>query len=53
MSGRFIGFIVLTAILAIAWAAPEDAETWVTVIGTRIMALHELVVRAVLTLMQW
>jgi len=35
MSGRVIGFIVLTAILAIARAAPEDAETYVTAIGDR------------------
>ncbi len=51
MSGRVIGFIVLTAILAIA--RPEDAETYVTAIGTGIMALYGLVVRAVLALMQW
>jgi hypothetical protein len=53
MSGRVIGFIVLTAILAIARAAPEDAETYVTAIGTGIMALCGLVVRAVLALMRW
>jgi hypothetical protein len=39
MSGRVIGFIVLTAILAIARAAPEDAETYLPAIGTGIMAL--------------
>jgi hypothetical protein len=37
--------------LAIAWAAPEDAEIYVTAIGTGIMGLCGLVVRAVLALM--
>jgi hypothetical protein len=39
MSGRVIGFIVLTAILAIARAAPEDAETYVAAIAMGIIVL--------------
>jgi hypothetical protein len=39
MSGRVIGFIVLTAILAIARAAPEDAETYVAAIGMGIIVV--------------
>jgi hypothetical protein len=39
MSGRVIGFIVLTAILAIARAAPEDAKTYVAAIGMGIIVL--------------
>jgi hypothetical protein len=43
MSGRVIGFIVLTAILAIARAAPEEAKTYVAAIGMGIIVLGWLV----------
>jgi hypothetical protein len=39
MSGRVIGVIVLTAILAIARATPEDAKTYVAAIGIGIIVL--------------